>query len=55
MSANLISAGTEGDIRQYNPAAHHAKLAVNTAFSLCEFVLASYHYQQQKQSKRSTA
>lgn len=32
--------------RHYNPAKHHAKLAVNTAFTLCEFILESYEYQQ---------
>ena len=27
--------------RRYNPAAHHAKLAVNAAFALCEFLVES--------------
>jgi len=31
--------------RRYNPAAHHAKLAVNTAFALCEFLAESREYQ----------
>ena len=34
--------------RRYNPAKHHAKLAVNTAFTLCEFLLESYEYQQRR-------
>ena len=51
----LANKASDRHARKYNPAAHHAKLAVNTAFTLCEFVLASYHYQQQKQSKKATA
>tara|TARA_R110000850_G_scaffold248819_1_gene373721 strand:+ start:1935 stop:3194 length:1260 start_codon:yes stop_codon:yes gene_type:complete len=31
--------------RIYNPAAHHAKLAVNSAFALCEFLVESHAYQ----------
>jgi len=31
--------------RRYNPAAHHAKLAVNAAFALCEFLVESRDYQ----------
>ncbi len=31
--------------RRYNPAEHHAKLAVNAAFSLCEFLVKSRDYQ----------
>lgn len=31
--------------RIYNPAAHHAKLAVNAAFALCEFLIESHQYQ----------
>jgi hypothetical protein len=38
--------------RRYNPAKHHAKLAVNTAFTLCEFLLESYEYQQRREEKR---
>lgn len=37
--------------RRYNPAKHHAKLAVNTAFTLCEFLLESYEYQQRRKEK----
>lgn len=39
--------------RKYNPAPHHAKLAVNTSLTLCEFMLDSHKYQQQKQSKKA--
>jgi hypothetical protein len=31
--------------RRYNPAAHHAKLAVNAAFALCEFLVETHKYQ----------
>jgi len=31
--------------RRYNPAAHHAKLAVNAAFARCEFLVESRKYQ----------
>ena len=31
--------------QRYNPAAHHAKLAVNAAFALCEFLVESRDYQ----------
>lgn len=37
--------------RRYSPAPHHAKLAVNAAFTLCEFLLESYEYQQNKDGK----
>jgi hypothetical protein len=51
----LANRASDRHARKYNPAPHHAKLAVNIAFTLCEFVLSSYHYQQQKQSKKATA
>lgn len=51
----LANKASDRHARKYNPVTHHAKLAVNTAFTLCEFVLSSYHYQQQKQSKKATA
>ena len=34
--------------RIYNPAAHHAKLAVNSAFALCEFLVESHAYQESR-------
>jgi hypothetical protein len=34
--------------RKYNPALRHAKLAVNSSLTLCEFVLDSYEYQKRK-------
>lgn len=41
--------------RRYNPAKHHAKLAVNTSFTLCEFLLESYEYQQRRGKMRRTS
>lgn len=39
--------------RRYNPAPHHAKLAVNASFTLCEFLLDSLEYQQNKKQQRA--
>ncbi len=36
--------------RTYKPEIHHAKLAVNSAFIFCEFLLDSYEYQQDKKN-----
>ena len=51
----LANKASDRHARKYNPAPHHAKLAVNVAFTLCEFVLSSYHYQQQMQMKKAIA
>jgi Abortive infection C-terminus len=40
--------------RRYNPAPHHAKLAVNVAFTLCEFLLESYEYQKKREERRAS-
>jgi len=40
--------------RKYNPAPHHAKLAVNATFTLCEFLLESFEYQQKKNQRRAS-
>lgn len=40
--------------RRYNPAPHHARLAVNAAFTLCEFLLESLAYQQKKEQRRAS-
>ena len=37
--------------RKYSPAAHHAKLAVNSAFTLCEFLVESHEYQRTRAAK----
>lgn len=36
--------------RRYDPAAHHAKLAVNAAFALCEFLVESRDYQKARET-----
>jgi hypothetical protein len=51
----LANKAGDRHVAKYKPARHHAQLAVNIAFTLCEFVLSSYHYQKQKQSKKATA
>jgi hypothetical protein len=40
--------------RRYNPAPHHAKLAVNAAFTLCEFLLESHEYQKKREERRAS-
>lgn len=35
--------------RPYKPSRHHAKLAVNAAFTFCEFLLESHEYQQKQE------
>lgn len=41
--------------RKYNPAPHHAKLAVNAALTLCEFLLDSFAYQQERKAQKAQA
>ena len=41
--------------RRYNPAAHHAKLAVNAAFVLCEFLVESRDHQARREAISSSA
>ena len=49
----LANRASDRHARRYNPAAHHAKLAVNATFSLCEFLLDSLQYQQQRKARES--
>jgi hypothetical protein len=49
--AELTNKAGDRHNRVYKPQKHHAKLAVNCAFSICEFVLESFYYQQGKQEK----
>jgi hypothetical protein len=42
----LANKASDRHARRYNPAKHHAKLAVNAAFTLCEFLLDSFEYQE---------
>ena len=41
--------------RRYDPAAHHAKLAVNAAFALCEFLVESRDYQRSRDADSTGA
>jgi len=48
----LANKASDRHARKYNPAPHHARLAVNVAFTLCEFLLESYEYQQKREERR---
>lgn len=50
----LANKASDRHARKYNPAPHHAKLAVNAAFTLCEFLLESFEYQQKKNQRRAS-
>ncbi len=39
--------------RTYQPSRHHAKLAVNAAFTFCEFLLETYEYQQKQKNQKN--
>jgi hypothetical protein len=49
----LANKASDRHARRYNPARHHAKLAVNAAFTLCEFLLDSYEYQAQRKERKA--
>jgi hypothetical protein len=46
--AELTNKAGDRHNRVYKPQKHHAKLAVNCAFSFCDFILESFYYQQGK-------
>lgn len=50
----LANKASDRHARKYNPAPHHARLAVNVAFTLCEFLLESYEYQQKRKGRRAS-
>lgn len=50
----LANKASDRHARKYNPAPHHARLAVNVAFTLCEFLLESYDYQQKREERRAS-
>lgn len=50
----LANKASDRHVRRYHPARHHAKLAVNAAFTLCEFLLDSFEYQQKKKERPSS-
>lgn len=41
----MANKGSDRHARRFNPARHHAKLAVNATFALCEFLVESHEYQ----------
>lgn len=41
----IANKASDRHARRYNPAGHHAKLAVNAAFALSEFLVESFEYQ----------
>ena len=51
----LANKASDRHARRYNPAPHHARLAVNVAFTLCEFLLESHEYQQKREEKRAAS
>ena len=50
----LANKASDRHARKYNPAPHHARLAVNVAFTLCEFLLESYEFQQKREERRAS-
>jgi len=48
----LANKASDRHARKYNPASRHARLAVNVAFTLCEFLLESYEHQKKKEERR---
>ncbi|MGV2067028.1 abortive infection family protein [Agrobacterium sp. 22-226-1] len=50
----LANKASDRHARKYNPAPHHARLAVNVAFTLCEFLLESYEYQQKREERMAS-
>lgn len=49
----LANKASDRHARRYNPARHHAKLAVNAALSVCEFLLDSFVYQQKRKARKA--
>lgn len=50
----LANKASDRHARKYNPASHHARLAVNVSFTLCEFLLESNQYQQKREERRAS-
>ena len=50
----LANTTSDRHARRYNPAPRHARLAVNAAFTLCEFLLESLDYQNRKKAERAS-
>lgn len=47
----MANKGSDRHARRFNPARHHAKLAVNAAFALCDFLVESRDYQKARAAK----
>jgi len=52
---DVANKASDRHARKYNPAEHHAKLAVNAALAVCEFILDSYEYQRQMSARKANA
>lgn len=50
--AGLSNKMADRHSRSYKPSRHHAKLAVNAAFTFCEFLLDTYEYQQKQETQK---
>jgi HEPN domain-containing protein len=50
---DVANKASDRHARKYNPAEHHAKLAVSAAMAVCEFILDSYEYQQRLETRRA--
>ena len=51
----LANKASDRHARRYNPARHHAKLAVNCAVTLCEFLLESHEHQRELANKKKAS
>jgi Abortive infection C-terminus len=51
----LANKTSDRHARRYNPAPHHARLAANAAFTLCEFLLESLEYQKNRQKAQQAS
>lgn len=49
---SLANKASDRHARKYKPSRHHAKLAVNVAFTFCEFLLDSFEYQQNNKKQK---
>jgi len=50
----LANKASDRHARRYKPAQRHARLAVNAAFTLCEFLLESFEFQKRKEERRTS-
>lgn len=51
---DLANKASDRHARKYKPSRHHAKLAVNVAFTFSEFLLDSYEHQKSLKSKKAS-